>query len=298
MGRRSWWIAGSIATCAVVLALIIIGYKYNWGWTGFGPETSEPKQHAKTLWDWLQLLAALLIPVVIAVFSWRYTRQQSQTENAIASDNLREAALQAYLDKMSELLLEKNLRSSEQGDEVRNVARARTLTVLSQLDGKRKGNLIQFLYESQLISVIDLSGADLSGANLQAAHLTTAKLNHANLSNANLRYANLEFANLSVANLRKVDLRDTCLNQTDISYADLSDADLRNADLTKVQITKANLSNVNLHGATIDEGTLYIAKTYAILSHTNLDDAIIKKEEKVEQMKPSTQDTSPNSAFH
>ena len=37
-------------------------------------------------------------------------------------------------------------------DSLRAVARARTLTVLSRLDGARKGNVVQFLYEASLIN--------------------------------------------------------------------------------------------------------------------------------------------------
>ena len=64
------------------------------------------------------------------------------------TDNQRETAFQAYIDKMSELLLHEKLRDSTEEDEVRNVARVRTLTVLPRLDGKRKGSVLQFLYES------------------------------------------------------------------------------------------------------------------------------------------------------
>ncbi|MEM8720452.1 MAG: hypothetical protein AAGE84_14305 [Cyanobacteria bacterium P01_G01_bin.39] len=56
----------------------------------------------------------------------------------------------------------------------RTIARARTLAVLRALNGDRKGELIQFLYATQLIAgdepIIDLSQADLSqvkGASLQ-----------------------------------------------------------------------------------------------------------------------------------
>jgi uncharacterized protein YjbI with pentapeptide repeats len=80
---------------------------------------------------------------------------------------------------MTELLLNKHLRSSQPDAEVRNMARARTLTVLPQLDARRQGNLIDFLSESKLLGIISLSEADLSGANLR----------HANLSGANLKGA-------------------------------------------------------------------------------------------------------------
>src|SRR5207248_1667757 len=98
------------------------------------------------------------------------TEKRAETEREIASDNQREAALQAYLDSMTELLLHENLGSSEAGDKVRNIARIRTLTVLPRLDPKRKGNVLRFLIEADLINnegtIIKLEGADLSGVHL------------------------------------------------------------------------------------------------------------------------------------
>src|SRR5216684_2699377 len=52
-----------------VIVVVILGYLYNWDWTGFTASTSPPPtiviyQPGKTLWDWLQLL---IIPVVLVV---------------------------------------------------------------------------------------------------------------------------------------------------------------------------------------------------------------------------------------
>jgi hypothetical protein len=62
-------------------------------WTGFGPVSGAPNsthislvQPAKTFWDWLQLLSALLIPVVVGFAGLSFTRKQSQTERKIADD--------------------------------------------------------------------------------------------------------------------------------------------------------------------------------------------------------------------
>src|SRR6266516_2570592 len=178
---RSWWqkrrtpLIGVAITVLVVglLALLTFGYLLRWAWTGF---------LTNTLWDWLQLL---IIPVVLAVAGfWLNQIQKSreeeatekrtkaeqeaaekraQTEREIASDHQREAALQAYIDKMSELLLEKRLRGSAEDDEVRKIARVRTLRVLPRLDKERKRSVLQFLHESGLIEkgkrIIDLSSA-------------------------------------------------------------------------------------------------------------------------------------------
>lgn len=65
---------------------------------------------------------------------------------------------------MGQLLLHEDrpLRKSKEEDEMRTLARARTLTALSRLDGSRKRSVLQFLYETDLITrdraVVDLTG--------------------------------------------------------------------------------------------------------------------------------------------
>ena len=165
-----------LAITLVLLLVIVIERHYKWPWTGFHDYT-RPKienqefQRGKTLWDWMQLL---LIPIVLAsggllfnyVQSTNEQRQvqqraqadresaekRAQTDREIAQEGFREAALQTYFDRMSELLLDKKLRESQNNAEVRNVARTRTLSVLSTLDGERKGTLLRFLQESGLIN--------------------------------------------------------------------------------------------------------------------------------------------------
>src|SRR5439155_20604009 len=121
---------------------------------------TEEYQPGKTLWDWLQLL---VIPVVLAtgalLFNFAITRteqriaaQRYEHDQQIALDKQREDLLQAYLDRMSELLLKEKLRSSEVDAEVRNVARVRTITILTQLDARRIGYVFTFLREARLMS--------------------------------------------------------------------------------------------------------------------------------------------------
>ena len=104
--------------------------------TGFG---------TKTLWDWLELL---IIPLVLAGGGFYLNRSEHNTDREIATDRQKEQALQTYLDHMADLLLKEDLRNSE-NEEVRNVARTRTLTVLRGLDKKRKGVILKFLYEAE-----------------------------------------------------------------------------------------------------------------------------------------------------
>jgi hypothetical protein len=143
---------------------------------------------SKTLWDWLQLLGVLAIPVVVGFGAVCFTTRQGKIADAENKDNQRETALQAYIDKMSELLLHEKLRDSAEEDEVRKVARVRTLTILSRLDAKRKYHVLQFLYESGLIDkdrcIIDLSGGcskGMYGAVLDGAFFWLSDLSHTNV---------------------------------------------------------------------------------------------------------------------
>jgi len=244
----------------VLMLLSILGYIYNWGWTGLAPYISPPHpqssdyQRGKTLWDWLQLL---VIPVVLAIggyfFNYTVSRnerkaadQRNQTEREIASDNQREQALQAYIDKMSELLLHENLRESKPEDEIRKIARVRTLTVLTRLDGERKRNLLLFLYESGLIFkdhiIIDLQGADLSNADLKGVDLHGAMLHKVNLYGSSMAGINLHETDLSEANL----------SHTYESGADLSKANLTRARFNGAEIYHANFAGANLTGTSFE----------------------------------------------
>jgi|SRR6266571_1329689 len=217
---RSWWqkikryrvtILVVAIVLVVVIALIIIGYWFDWtGFNGYNQVTitrtisgtnagtvtrTEVYQPGKALWDWLQLLGVLAIPVVVGFGAVWFTIRQGKVADEENTDNQRETALQTYIDKMSELLLHEKLRDSPEEDEVRKIARVRTLTVIRGLDADRKGSVLQFLHESGLIEkgrcIINLRGAFLQEANLVVTDLREANLARANLSSAFLQKTNL-----------------------------------------------------------------------------------------------------------
>jgi hypothetical protein len=180
-------VALGFSLTAIVVLLAIAGARRSW--TGF---------QRKTVWDWLQLL---IVPIVLSLitlaFAWQQDARQNdiedrraQAERELAEQRAQDEALQAYFDQMNTLLLEHNLRHSEEDSGVRTLARARTLTVLGRLDSERNSAILQFLREAQLISVSgtdpvvrlsesNLSGAELHGANLSKANLSKAYLNKA-----------------------------------------------------------------------------------------------------------------------
>ena len=211
-------------------------------WTGFA---------TKTLWDWLQLL---FVPILLAIGAAWFTNRQTRESNIENKDNQRETALQAYLDNMSELLLHEKLHTAMEGsaevEEAQKIARIRTLTVLPRLDGARKRNVLQFLYESGLIEtatspqdgttgnhnpIVDLHGANFRGADLLGIALPGADLKGANFEGADFSGAVLSKANLSKANLSKADL-----GRVNLNGAILSGANLVNTDFTGFRSAKIN----------------------------------------------------------
>lgn len=293
--RKPLAVIAAIALLAgILMQLISIGYRVTW--TGF---------FNKTLWDWLGLLASLAIPIVVAFGTLWFTTQQGkvseaanerqhETELQIATDNQREAALQAYLDNMTALLLKKKLRGSQPEDEVRKVARVRTLTVLLRLDNPRKKSVLQFLHESGLIhkdkSIIILREADLRHIDLTFVILHNADLSFTNLAGANLFLADLAGANLNGTILEKASLFTTNLVGAKLSGADLSEANLRSAKLSGADLSGAILKNAilneaNLKNANLSEAFLVLADlsgadlSGADLSGANLSGATVLPEQ-------------------
>lgn len=144
------------------------------------------------------------------------------------------------------------------------VIAAAVLAALPELDGKGKGELLQFLYEKGLLTGeagLDLHGADLSGVVLQKAHLKGARLQGVNLSGGRMEGAHLVGADLTgsqlgKAFLRHADLREAVLRSCDFGEARLEHANLERADLSGAGWKGAFLMDANLSGTTVDERSL------------------------------------------
>jgi hypothetical protein len=247
---------------------------YRWtGWRG------------KTLWDWQALL---FVPVTIALIASLITLYQTVRQQEIENQRAEAASLQSYLDQMSPLLIDEDLRTTEDAD-VRNLARARTLTTLDELQPERKRRVLRYLTETGLLHaslpegqplvsdcpedapptilpdkapVISLMYARLDGIgisrhgllggiDLRQADLANASISNANLSNTSLRGANLFEADLTSTNLVGADLRGACLSGANLTAADLSSADLTGADVTREQLGQA----ASLQGASLPDGS-------------------------------------------
>jgi hypothetical protein len=209
-----------------LLLLIRVGYVYEW--TGFGAYENQRYGifvRSKTLWDWMEIM---LVPATLAVGVGAFFLNFWQTNNAerLSRDNQRQATLEAYFDKTSDLLLTYDLK---QGDNRAGaIARTRTLATLRQLDSGRKAQLLNPL--------LNLSGADFSEAMLRGADLSYAKLNGTSLKRADLQYAHMIEADLTGVRFDR--------------------ANLENCDFTNAILTGANFQDANVKGAVFDGAKL------------------------------------------
>jgi uncharacterized protein YjbI with pentapeptide repeats len=166
--------------------------------------------------------------------------QRAQQQRELAQGT----ALQAYYEQIGNLITEYDLRNTQR-EEIRELARGQTLTVLREVDGKGKGSLLTFLYGAGLIGTQDpavvLTGADLREAALQGC----------TLSRVDLRNANLWKANLQGAYLQRADLRDANLQGALLGRAYLQGADLQGAKVTDKQLAVTR----SLQGAIMSDGS-------------------------------------------
>jgi type II secretory pathway pseudopilin PulG len=162
---------GVLGVFLVVIAVVLwVGYRFLARYTGFGEhevkvtETFEyqngnevktqiarERQTSRTFWDWMTVLT---ISAVIGLIGFLYTISQQQQQRDIQDQQAKDAALQAYLDQMSALLLDKDrpLGESKQDDAVQTLARMRTVTALRMLDAEQNESVTTFLKESDLVN--------------------------------------------------------------------------------------------------------------------------------------------------
>src|SRR5918992_243477 len=215
--RVPTWVLWTVLMTTLIL---VAGYTVLWPYFGF---------RGQKVWDWLELVG---ISTAIGFVGWIFARRQQERDEAVALEHAQDEALRAYLDQMSNLMIDQKLGKNHENsieDSVRKVAQARTIAILLGLDAEHKRRPLKLIYELELIN------RNRNG-NKCIIELKNAGLDHANLSELTLRDANL----------RRVDLRATDLSGADLSGSDLALADLRGANLRRANLKGANLEDANL----------------------------------------------------
>jgi uncharacterized protein YjbI with pentapeptide repeats len=257
-------------------------------------------------WDWLDLL---IVPVVVALATLWFNREQRKRELQLQELRARDAALQAYLDNMSELLTDKDqpLHRASPNEPLSAVAQAQTLTVLNRLDSphasnsprtvragagvqpvNHKGQVLVFLYKAGLINIEGGPRINLSWANLNGLLLVQPDMPQACLRQTILNEAYLG------ANLAGGDLSEATLDNAIVARADLSEVTLNKAKLHQALVIEANLSKANLSEANLSNAAFFDSNlSEADLSGANLSGTYIS-EDQLDQTKSLEGATMPN----
>jgi uncharacterized protein YjbI with pentapeptide repeats len=203
-----------------------------------------------------QLIGTLLIPLagglLIAWGGFKFNQRQRERDEVLENKQAQDNAIQAYLDQMSDLLVDRHLRSLPKGSDIHKLAEAKTVEILLGLDGERKRRPLKLIYGLGLIKnrshSAERDGAPLDVENLNLNNPDTGERDGAllDLQNLSLDHADLTELSLRDACLRFADLRGADLQGSDLSGADLSYADLRGANLTNTDLSAVNLSGANL----------------------------------------------------
>jgi uncharacterized protein YjbI with pentapeptide repeats len=221
-------------------------------------------------------MSVAFIPVIgaltIAAVGYLFNIKQREREEAVQSLRAQDEALQQYLDQMSDLLVNQNLRYEPEGSKpkwyekytregsdifrpkgsIRDLAQARTIAVLLSLDKDHKRRPLKLVHELGLINkgnwVLELRNAGLDGADLSELTLHDAYLKCVDLRIADLKGADLEGCDLTLADLRGANLWRADLQGANLAQANFLPHDERDPErLNLHNLGKINLSKERVH---------------------------------------------------
>ncbi len=203
-------------------------------WTGF---------EDKKLWDIIEIV---IIPVFLALIAIWFNYQTNRNSNRISNNQTQDSTLEKYLDYLSNILTTEEYLNPKKN---RQLLRAKTLTALQRLNGERKGILIRYLYNLDLINivdqVIDLSGSDLNDIDLSGCD------HSGNKDRTLLSYLSLFEASFIGAEMRKADFSEAKISRSKFMFSDLSNSNFKDAHLMDADFSCATLKNVNFKNASL-----------------------------------------------
>ncbi|CCI23455.1 pentapeptide repeat-containing protein [Microcystis aeruginosa] len=255
---------------------IVSNWIANFKWSGF---------QKKSFWDWLQLL---IVPLMLALGAFYLN---SASESSRVQEQIKQEILTDYFSKMQDLIVETKKVKETSGykeshpkdqevrllPEFKPTAQALTLSVLEQLDGKRKGKVITYLAESQLITVdnnkpstqpeIKLYGINLDDIELgnkgqrnslnedEMTIIDKIKIKNANMKRANLSGLQLLYSELNGSNLENATLENVNFTGSTMIGSRFINGKITDVNFTDVRLGKTIFDNVKLENIKISDKT-------------------------------------------
>jgi len=255
------WLRGILPLLLLLLIIANVAIVSNWisnfKWSGF---------QKKSFWDWLQLL---IVPLMLALGAFYLNSAADFRDYQIAQERKQQEVLTDYFSKMQGLIVETKKIKETSGytklhpkdeaarllPEFRSTAQALTLSVLEQLDGKRKGKVIIYLAESQLITVDNNKLSTQPEIKLDGANLAGMVLNNVDQVMVDKKPLGIAItgADMTDSTIKSVRLFvDSQLGRSDFSRANLTDVYFTNANMSLAKFFQGTI-NVNFDGTILKE---------------------------------------------
>jgi uncharacterized protein YjbI with pentapeptide repeats len=253
------WLRGILPLLLLLLIIANVAIVSNWisnfKWSGF---------QKKSFWDWLQLL---IVPLMLALGAFYLNSAADFRDYQIAQERKQQEILTDYFSKMQGLIVETKKSKETPGSkesnseerlllEFRPTAQALTLSVLEQLDGKRKGKVITYLAESQLITADNNEPSPQPEIELDGANLKGMVLNDVDqvVKNGNKLRVIIKKSDMTDSRFERIGLfANSDLTGSNFSNSILTSVDFTNANMPQAKFIKGKINNVNFTDTKLKE---------------------------------------------
>ncbi len=253
------WLRGILPLLLLLLIIANVAIVSNWisnfKWSGF---------QKKSFWDWLQLL---IVPLMLALGAFYLNSAADFRDSQIAQERKQQEILTDYFSKMQGLIVETKKSKQTPGSkesnseerlllEFRPTAKALTLSVLEQLDGKRKGKVITYLAESQLITADNNEPSPQPEIELDGANLKGMVLNDVDqvVKNGNKLRVIIKKSDMTDSRFERIGLfANSDLTGSNFSNSILTSVDFTNANMPQAKFIKGKINNVNFTDTILKE---------------------------------------------
>lgn len=225
-------------------------------WMGLAPyDAVKNGPEPKKLWDWLDLL---IIPLSVAIIGWIYKEYEKSKDEKKDFENKQNETLDSYFRVISDLIIKSNLLDINLNKESKIIARTRTIVAIEILNDERKGQVLQFLYESKLINnnIIELLGANFKSSEVSGIVLKDTTIKGVYFCDSKFIRSYLDRSVFTACDFTNSDFSDSSMQNTNLSYTKLINCKLINIDLTTVDFEGADLTNADLTNSIILESQL------------------------------------------
>lgn len=212
--------------------------------------------NGKTVWDLAELM---VVPFTLTIGGVLIGRLLDKNQKKMAREAQLQNILESYYDRMSNLIIEKKLQDDENASNgVKNMARAFTSTALNQLNGRRQDQIIQFLYNCNLIigdepriaigavSQSPITGGIFRGANMANVNLKGVKFISCDFRGARFDDSHLHgviFIRCKMQNsvFRNTDCGESIWEKCQLKRASFEGSDLSLSEFIDLKIEKSQL---------------------------------------------------------